>query len=44
MNAHSFMASGVDNAFSLEDFKQNFSIVVTSLGAPPAPLLALCWR
>ena len=33
MNANSFMASGVDNAFTLDEFKQRFSIEVTSLGA-----------
>jgi hypothetical protein len=40
MNANSFMASGVDNAFSLDDFKSRFSIEVTSLGAPPRPAAA----
>ena len=32
-SANSFMVCGVDNAFSLDDFKGRFSIDVTSLGA-----------
>ena len=30
------MAAGVDNSFTLEDFKQGFSIQVVSLGAANA--------
>lgn len=36
MNANSFMACGVDNAFTLEDFKERFSIDVTSIGVHSA--------
>lgn len=32
MNANSFMACNVDNAFSLDDFQRGFRIEVTSLG------------
>jgi hypothetical protein len=50
-SANSFMVCGVDNAFSLDDFKGRFSIDVTSLGAPPlaaaaphACVAVLRWR
>ena len=36
-SANSFMVCGVDNAFSLDDFKSRFSIEVTSCGAAAAP-------
>jgi hypothetical protein len=36
-SANSFMVCGVDNAFSLDDFKGRFSIDVTSLGAHSRP-------
>ena len=32
-SSHTFMAAGVDNSFTLEDFKRGFSIQVVSLGA-----------
>jgi hypothetical protein len=37
-SANSFMVCGVDNAFTLDDFKERFSIDVTSLGARVSPL------
>jgi hypothetical protein len=40
-SSHTFMAAGVDNSFTLEDFKQGFIIQVVSLGAPLRCVAAL---
>ena len=39
-SANAFMVCGVDNAFTLDKFKQEFSIDVTAIGAPPCATAA----